>query len=93
MNAVLAQQNDATEAFRFGMADVLGRALALDFAPRRVVPVEAVDARPGWMQDADNLRGDWEAVGGYMRGAIGRFEEENPGLVREGRLRETGEAE
>ncbi len=71
--------------FRDGFLDVIQRAFSLDFSPRDTLPPPPPpppDPRPGWERDAENLRRDWERVGGYLWGAIGRVEAENPDISR-----------
>lgn len=57
-------------AFRRGFLDVWRRAFSLGFSPAR----RPADTRPGWVRDAENLRRDWENVGGYIRRAMEREE-------------------
>ncbi|MBQ7252596.1 MAG: hypothetical protein IJS32_08360 [Kiritimatiellae bacterium] len=83
MNAALSPAIDDTAAFRAGAADVFSRTFSLDFSPRAILLPHTPDRRPGWQQDAENIRGDWAAVGECLWFAIDRVETENPGLLHD----------
>lgn len=75
-------ENIPRRPFWTGFVDVFGRTFSLDFSPRPIpLPQTAPDPRPGWEIDAENLRRDWENVGGYFRTAVTRVEAENPSLT------------
>ena len=63
--------NYARPSFLEGMARIFDFGGTLDYYPRR-----SVVRKSGPEADAEALRADWEAVGQYIRDAIGQFEEE-----------------
>lgn len=75
--------NSPADAFWDGFFDVIFRTFTLDFSPGfRPAPPPPPDFRPGPQTDAENLRLDWERVGGRVWRALGRIEAENPAVSR-----------
>ena len=62
--------NYARPSFLEGMARIFDFGGTLDYYPRR-----SVVGKSGPEEDAEAIRSDWEAVGQYIRDAIGQFEE------------------
>lgn len=73
-------RNSSRTAFRSGFAGVLRRVFSLDFGPGDE-PAPETPALSGPERDAENLRRDWERVGGYLWGAIRQAEREHPEIA------------
>lgn len=64
-------ENKPYRPFWDGFFDVFGRTFSLDFSPHLPPPPPpSRTAAEGFGRDAENLRRDWEHVGGYLRGAM-----------------------